>query len=875
MSETDALRAAPPAESPLEARAGRRRGRLRIHLGYASGVGKTYAMLAEARARRDAGVDVVLGFVSPRSDPRTLSLAEGLERLPTPDFDVGAALERAPALLVVDDLAASNPTGSRHASRWMDVEELLAAGIDVFTTLDVHELEGLGDVVARIRGTRPRATVPDRVLDAADEVELIDVPPGQLSLRQGTADADALPQRAQLHALREVALRRIADRVHEQVAVARRGRSGRPAWATREHLLVCVGPSPTSANVIRSARRLAVGLRGGFMAACVLTGRESPEARARIDEHLALASRLGAETIVLEGESVVREVLELVARRGVTKVVLGRAGPPRRGARARRGGLVEELIRRSGEDVDVYVVRGREDGEPPARPARHESSLGREVRVALEVVAAMTAATGLALALSSVHLSHANIVMTLLLGVTAVAARRGFPAAWAASLLGVLSFNFFFTAPRFTLRMKDPNDVFTLAVMLVIALTVGSLAARLRRHSERARLALQRSEALLGLSRRLAGAADRVDVVRAGKEQLETTLGLEVGVLLPDASGALEPAEGGDATFLQDAAERDAARLVFAHGRRAGASTDLLPERQALYLPLDARDGRFGVLAVRPAPGAPLASEPRRVAEAFASQIAGALERDALATRTREVLLAAETERTRSTILSTISHDLRTPLATISGASSSLAENRGELTEATRRELATAIFEESTRLARLVDKVLQMTRLESGAVTPALSPTPVEEVVGSALERLRGRLSGTDVEVELPETLPLVPMDGVLVEQVLINLLENALHHGGAGVRIGVRASADERELRIDVRDDGPGLAPGSLERVFDKFHRGAGPERGHLGAGLGLAICRAIARAHGGDVRAIPGNGGACFRLTLPRAARPSRGDS
>lgn len=877
MPDPTTVRAEPTPTSRAARTRPPRSGRLRIYLGYAAGVGKTFSMLTEARVRSAAGVDVIVGWISPRARSATRDLIAGLERQPEPDFDLDAAVARAPELLVLDELAHENPPGSRHARRWQDVEELLATGIDVFTTADVQHLESLNDVVASITGRQERSTVPDRVFDRADEIELIDVPPDQLLQRTDGAGKETVRLKPQLHALRELALRKSADRVHEQVAVARTGSAARPTWATREQLLVCVGPSPTSAKVIRSARRLAVGLRGGWIAAAVVGrgGRRLPAAEsARVAAHLELAARLGAETATLEGHDVAQELLDFAARRAVTKIVMGRTGPPRVRFPFRRRGLVEELIRRSGADVDVYVVRGLdEDDAVPPRPAR---PVDRDRRFAaqLESAATMMLATGVALALSTVHLSHANVVMTLLLGVTTAAARRGLAAAATASILGVLAFNFFFTAPRFTFAMSDPNDVFTLAVMLVIALTVGGLAARLRSHSQVTRRALHKSEALFQLSRRLAMAANRLDIVRAGREQLAASLAADVGILLPDATGALRAAEGGEATFLDEDGEREAAEWVFRNGRAAGLGTDTLPATRALYLPLETPDGRVGVLGVRPVAGESLGPDPRRVAETSASQIAFALQRDALATETRAVLLAAETERTRATILSAISHDLRTPLATISGAGSSLVESANDLSEATRHDLASTICEESSRLSRLVENVLQMTRLESGAVKPDRVLTPIDDVVGSAFERLRGRLARARVTVDLPVDLPLVPMDGVLIEQVLINLIENALNHAGPDVHIVLRAGADPKHAWLEVEDDGPGLVPGSAEVVFEKFFRAARPEHGARGVGLGLAICRAIARAHGGDVEAMPAASGARFRLVLPRDAEAARDD-
>jgi two-component system sensor histidine kinase KdpD len=890
--DPDALLARMRAEEAQQAR-----GKLKIFFGASAGVGKTYAMLEAAHTRRADGVDVIVGWVDTHGREETEALLQGLEVLPRRplayrgtilyEFDLDAALARRPALILIDELAHTNATGSRHTKRWQDVVEVLDAGIDVYTTVNVQHLESLNDVVAQITGVIVRETVPDSILERADEVELVDLPPDDLlqRLREGKVYMPRQAERAihnffqkgNLIALRELALRRTADRVDDQMQLYRQAHAIAEIWPTTERLLVCVSPSPLAARLVRAARRMAARLRAEWLVVYVETPAHLrlPEAdRDRVVQTLRLAEQLGAETVTLSGQKVSEELLTYAQTRNVSKIVVGKPKVLRWRDRI-FGSVVDDLVWHS-DNIDVYVLSGEEDTLRPQAVRAPEPS--RDWLAYGWGLAVVALCTGLAWLVLPVF-AEANLIMIYLLGVVAVAWRYGRgPSIWA-SVLSVAAFDFYFVSPYLTFAVSDVEYLLTFTVMLLVALVVSTLTVRLRQQAEAARQRERRTATLYAMSRDLASIRDTDGLLAAATRHMREVFESQVVVLLPDASGRLQARRAGrqdsssrdQRELVLDAKELGVAQWVYTHQQMAGQGTATLPSAEALYLPLLASRGTIGVLGVRPAQARTLlAPEQVHLLETFASQTALAIERATLAEEAQQAQVGIETERLRNTLLSSVSHDLRTPLAAITGAASSLLEGEAALDTPTRRELLQMIYEEADRLNRLVSNLLQMTRLESGPIQLEKEWQSLEEVIGVALTRLAERLQAHPLTTHLPEDLPLLPFDSVLVEQVLINLLDNAIKYTPPGTPITVSAWTNNETVTVEVADSGPGLPPGNEQRIFEKFYRALRAGEGS-GAGLGLTICRGIIEAHGGRIWAEsrPG-GGAALRFTLPVQGTP-----
>ncbi len=865
---------------------GARRGRLKLFFGMCAGVGKTFAMLTEAHEKRRAGVDVAVGYVETHGRAETDALLEGLEVLPPRlveyrgvrqrEFDLDAALARRAALILVDELAHTNAAGLRHAKRWQDVAELLDSGIDVHTTVNVQHIESLNDVVAQIVGVVVRETVPDSIIERADEIELVDLPPDDLLQRlaegkvyiadQARRAVDRFFRRENLVALRELALRQTAERVGAQVQVERAGRGDARPWATNERILVCVGPSPLSARVVRTARRMAAAAQADWIAISVESPGLGEQATAQIRRNLKLAERLGAETTILSGERFADEVLTFAVQRNITKIVIGKPDRPR-WIEWLRGSPVDELIRRSGE-IDVHVVKGEGEESPPApRAPRTARTRWPGYAAALGVLAGCTL-VGFPLA---EVLSPVNLTMLYLAGVVFVATRYGRGPSVLSAILAPLLFNFFFTQPYYTLAIHDPQYVITFVVLLITAIVISSLTQRVRQQSEAARARYLRTAALYFMSRQLAAAADALSLARGVVRHVADVFQGAAMVLLPGGNDALTVA-GKHGEFPEhEPNESAAACWVFDHQKWAGWSTDTLPSVQAIYLPLVASGRSLGVLGLRPHDRSrALEPDQRHMLETFATQLAIALERAAFAAQAESATRQAETEQVRSALLSCVSHDLRTPLATIAGAASTLLADETGVDASTRRELLQSVADEAGRLNQLVGKLLEMTRLEAAGFQLQRDWYPLDELVGSALNRLSPLLAEHRVETVIPDDLPLVHVDGVLIDEVLANLLENAARYTPPGSQITLRGSAASEHVLVEVLDRGPGIAPGSEADIFRRFVRRR-PTTDRAGTGLGLAICAAVVRLHGGRIGVENRQGGGTrFWFTVPLAAPP-----
>jgi two-component system sensor histidine kinase KdpD len=881
--DPDALLARVHEQEALEAR-----GKLKIFFGAAAGVGKTYAMLEAAREKRADGVDVVVGYVEVHGRAETEALLEGLERLPPRlveyrgatlrEFDLDGALGRRPQLVVVDELAHTNAPGSRHAKRWQDVLELLDAGFDVFTTVNVQHVESLNDVVAKITGVVVRETIPDSVLERADEVELIDLPPDDLleRFRDGKVYVPDQAQEAlrnffrkgNLIALRELALRRTAERVDAQMRMYMRDHAIGAIWPTSERLLVAVSASPLSVRLVRAAKRMAERLAAEWWVAYVETPaqlRLPPEMKDRVAETLRLAESLGAKTVTLSGARMSEEILAFARQRNVTRIVVGK---PQRSLWKRivLGSIVDALVQGSG-DIDIAVISGDKD-EPAPAPLRRRMARPTSWTGYSEAVLVVLAATVVAWLMFPLF-EISNLVMVYLLGIVVVARRQGRGPSLLASVLSVAAFDVFFVPPHLTFAVSDVRYLVTFLVMLVVGIVISGMTIRIRTQAEAVREREQRTAALYAMSRELASVRGVEELVRITVRHVAEVFRARPIVLLPE-DGRLTTRGEPETNAPPDANELAVARWVLEHRQPAGTGMNTLPGAARLYVPLLASRGCVGVLGVKPVDEHAFDTpEQLHQLETFANQTALAIERARLADEAQEREVRIETERLRNSLLSSVSHDLRTPLATITGAASTLLEQGGRLDAAARRDLLESVREEAERLNRLVQNLLEMTRLESGALELRKQWHSIEEVIGAALRRLAKQLTGRRINTRVLPDLPLVAMDDVLIEQVLVNLIDNAVKYTPSGSPVEIVATATDQAVTVEVADRGPGVPAGQEEKIFEKFYRGQAIDG--RGAGLGLAICRGIVRAHGGRIWAqnLPGRGVA-FLFTLPVTESP-----
>jgi len=868
------------------------RGRLRIYFGASAGVGKTYAMLSAAR-QLAAGREILVGVVETHGRLETEALLEGLDVLPRKridyrgkaleEFDIDAALERKPDLVLVDELAHSNVPGSRHPKRWQDIDELLAAGIDVFTTVNVQHLESLNDVVGGITGVRVGETVPDSVFDGADEVVLVDLPADELlaRLKLGKVYQAAQAERASqnffrkgnLIALRELALRRTAERIGDDVRAYRVEKSIDAVWRTGTALLACVGPDPGAEGVVRSAARLAAQLGADWHAVYVETPalqRLDAGRRAQILATLKLARDLGAVTSTLSGDSVESALVDYARSHNLARIVLGRS---LRGSlwRTSCGRRIAHLA----QDIELVEVVAP-DTAPPGLVRRPQwtgttaSNPSPRQHLLAHAIAAL-ASLGMALAVAPTvgFLDLANIAMLFLLVVLLVAVRLGRGPSVTATCVGVACFDFFFVPPRFSFAISDFQYLVTFGVMLAVGTITGHLTAGLRFQARVAALRETRTRALYEFARALSGVLQTEQIQDATRDAVKHTFGARTTLLLPDTDGHVHVVDGDGATI--PGLDTSIAQWAFDHGASAGMGTDTLPGSPVFYMALVAPMRTRGVLAIEAAQAPSLlAPEQRQQLDTFATLAAIALERVHYIEVAQDALVRIESERLRNSLLAALSHDLRTPLTSLMAQVESLARSTPPLAPA-QHAMAEALRQEMDRMSMLVMNLLDMARIESGDVNLKLQWQAVEEVIGSALQASRAALANHDVVTEVPAELPLVQYDAVLIERVLSNLLENAGKYTPTGSTITVSARQRGTWLDVVVADNGPGLPPGQEEAVFEKFARGE-RESAKPGVGLGLAICRAIVGAHGGTIRAANRpQGGAEFTFTLPLGTPPA----
>jgi two-component system sensor histidine kinase KdpD len=886
------LSARPSPDALLAAANREMRGKLKIFLGAAPGVGKTYEMLSAARLRRNEGVDVAIGVVETHGRSETAALVEGLEIIPRrkidykgrtlEEMDIDAVLARRPALVLVDELAHTNAPGSRHPKRYLDVLELLAAGIDVYTTLNIQHVESLNDIVARITRIRVRETVPDSVVDSADSIEVIDLTPEDLIRRlgEGKVYVRATAERALKHyfspgnitALRELALRRTAERVDEQMRSYMREHAIAGPWAAGERVLVCVDPSADAENVVRAAKRTADSLRAPLLALYVETDRHatlSEQERDRLADTLRLAERLGAETATLPGRRIAEDVLAFARERNVTRIVVGKS---RRSAwfELTHGSVVDDLVRISG-GIAIEVVGATQAGQDsPWAGWRAEPA---PPRAWLEATLVVVTAGAIAISIDRL-VNLANISLVFVVAVLLTAARHGiWPSVWA-SALSAVAYNFFFLPPLYELTIADPANVVALFFFLVVAVITSALATRSRARSLAAQREAQTTAELYGFSRKIVGLASLDDLLWTVVAQIGRMVGVEVVVLMPETDGkgraGLEIRAAWPPEDQLEDADLAAALWCWDHDQPTGRGSDSLPGARRLFVPLRTARGKIAVLGVTNRENdEALTPVQRRLLDALGDQAAVAIERVLLARDIDSARLGAERERLRSAMLTSVSHDLRTPLASILGAISSLRSYGERYDPAVREELLATAQDEAERLNRFVGNLLDMTRLDAGALPVKREAVDAGDLVATALRRAQPLLRAHKVVTAIAPDLPPLDIDFVLGEQVLFNLLDNAAKYTPPGTAIEVSARADADRVQLAVRDEGPGIRPEDLPHVFEKFFRADAGDRRRTGTGLGLAIARGFVEAQGGHIvaRNRPDRSGAEFLVTLPAA--------
>lgn len=880
----------PSSTDPLKP-ASRKRGRLKVFLGMSPGVGKTYEMLRAARRRKAEGGDVVVGVVETHGRRETESLLRGLEvmaRQPIDyksrvlmEFDIDGALARKPELLLVDEYAHSNAAGSRHPKRWQDVEEILAAGIDVWTTLNVQHLESLSDLVLRITGVRQRETVPDSALSKADDIEVVDITPQELRKRLAEGKV-YVPETARLAsenffkienltALREMALRRAAQTVDDHLVAALREKGVPGPWAAGERILVLIGGDAMTADLVRTGRRLSdIMMDAPWTVAHV--DRPSAAASdatraARIADALKLAEQLGGRAVALSGDDMVRTVMDYAHRNNVTQIVLGKGRDSRLSELFGRS-LAAELLR-SARGAAIHVVTDRTEPASPPAPRR----TGRPDWPGYAIGAGFVAvATGLALMLDQ-SFERADLGVVYLSAVLGAGVLYGLRPALAAATAAFLAYNFLFLEPRYSFSIGSPTDILTLLVFWAVALVTGYLAGRVRDQARRAQRRASAVSALLVASQSLTDADGITETARVLAEQTAAAAGAKAVVLLPDGEDIALAASAPNAETLGSAAMA-AARWAWERGEPTGHGTGTLPQTRWTFRPLQGVRGRAGVAGIEAEALAP-GSDEERLAIALLDQGAVALERARLAGEAVETESLRRADRFRGALMNSVSHDLRTPLSTVLGASTTLIDYGETLKPEVREDLLLSIREEAERLNRYVGDLLDMTRLEGGGLNVKADWVDVRDVLNAAAERVGRRLETRRITRDFPAQLSLVMLDQGLLEQAVVNILENAIAYSPDGSTIELAAYEDRGSVVISIEDEGKGIPTAELERVFDKFRRMEEPTDRSKGAGLGLAISKGFVEAMAGRIAAaspIADGKGTRILISLPKAIATHR---
>ena len=871
--------------------AGERRGRLKIYFGYAAGVGKTYAMLSDAREVKKSGTDVVAGYIEPHARPETMALLEGMESLlplelsykgvSLKEFDLDGALRRKPELILVDELAHTNAEGCRHKKRYQDVEELLHAGIDVYTTVNVQHIESLNDVVASITGVTVHERIPDSVIDSADQIELVDLEPDELidRLHQGKIYRGDQAQRALTHfftkeklaALREIALRRTADKV-DQAAMQNGGRPAGGGSYASEHILVCLSSAPSNARVIRTAARMAEAFHGTFTALFVETPGTKEledENRAALRKNLRLAEQLGAQIATVYGEDIPAQIADYAKVSRVSKIVMGRSA--HRGKRLTKSSFVDQLTSLA-PNLDIYIIP---DTQPSFR--LRFPKIAKPPRLSLadaaKSVGILVGCTVIGVWFYSLNFSIANIIMVYILGVLLNAiVTEGRVYSAVSSILSVIIFNYFFTEPRFSLRATDPGYPVTFLVMLSAALITTTLTKRIKEQARQSAQKAYRTEVLLETSRKLQQAAGQPEILSETARQMVKLLDRTV-IFYPGQQDTLakplvfaKEGRKDDPQTCLGADERAVAEWVYKNNKRAGATTNTLSAAGCLYLAVRAKDKVLAVAGVVMEKEAPLGAFEKNLMIAMLGECALALEKEKLNETQKQISMQMQQEQLRANLLRAISHDLRTPLTSISGNAGILIESSQRLSDPQKKELYNSIYDDSMWLFNLVENLLSITRIDNGALNLDLQPELLDEVITEALNHVSKKSVEHRIETRLDDEFLMAKMDSRLIIQVLINIVNNAIQYTPPGSHIVISARHEKKTVLVEISDDGPGVSDEAKARLFDMFYTADNTRGdGRRGLGLGLSLCKSIVEAHGGRID-VKDNAphGTVFRFTL-----------
>jgi len=866
-------------------------GKLKIYLGYAAGVGKTYAMLDDAQQQSRSGVDVLVGYIEPHTRPETMELLKGLpllapktlvyKNIELKEFDLDEALRRKPALILVDELAHSNAPGVRNQKRYQDIEELLHAGIDVYTTVNVQHMESLNDMVADITKVQVKETVPDDIFEHAEQIKLIDIEPDEL-LRRLEQGKIYQPERARtamqnfftkenLRLLREIALRKAADRISHANQSERR-LSDKMA---NVKLLVCIGPSPSSARCIRWTARASESFRAPWTAIYV-EGTDSdsmtPDQQNTVRANMDLAARLGAEIVTLLGDDIPAVVAEYAKLSGITNIVIGKSRNRKSLHNWLKPNLEDALIERL-PNIEIHIVSGGE-------PLPHHNAMSKRLSLAFRLTwrdslitfGMLLVSTLVSFWLQKLNVGDQNIIMVYILSVSIVSRlTTGYIYGVFASILSVLTFNFFFTEPYFTFNAIQPSYPITFAIMLLVALMMSALTVRIKAQARLAVAREHRTNTLYEINKKLLATRGLPNIIKLTNEYIVNLFNRSVTFYASD------PEQGESGFFLQNPSEPDSSYLiqpneqavahwVFVNGKRAGAGTDTLMGAGGFYMPVLSQQRVLAVIGIS-CLTSKLDHNARLFLRMIASLVAMSLERQRLSDEQRNILIDTEKEKMRSNLLRAISHDLRTPLSGIWGASSAILENESQLDTATRKQLLENVRDDSQWLIRMVENLLSVTRIQEGTMRVIKSPETAEEVVADAVSRIRKRFGSSKITVQVPDEILIVPMDSTLIAQVMINLLENALKHSPESEPVEIRLFKKDAWAVFEVIDHGPGIAKKDLPHIFEGFFavdRTDGDSS--RGMGIGLSICLSIVKAHGGKMEAEnQPAGGAVFRFFLP----------
>jgi two-component system sensor histidine kinase KdpD len=873
------------------------RGKLTVFLGAAAGVGKTFTMLEAARQRLSEGVDVAVGWVETHGRQETERLVAGLPRVMPQSIeyrgrimsamDTDAILKRKPEIVLVDELAHTNITGSRHVRRFQDVEELLQAGIHVYTTLNIQHIESLNDIVAQITGVVVKETVPDYIIEQADHVQLIDIPSDELikRLKEGKVYVAGQAEHAlkkffrqgNINALRELALRFTASRVDKDLHEYMREHKIEGPWPAAGRVMVCVSSSPFSAQLIRAARRLAGGLQAELIAVHIeAPTRRFPigdKERDRVARNMRLAEELGAKTLTVVGDSLVQEILEAARNHNVSSIVIGK---PRHSRLEElwQGSIVDKLIRDSG-GINVYVIQGNAEKDKASSiktMPKADNVVWKQYGIGL----AMTVVVTLFCLKFKEYMEIVNIALLYQLPVTLSAFWWGRWPSYFTAVCGVAAFDFLYVPPIYTFNVSDIRYLWSFITFLIVAFVIGGRTEFLRAEAASARQRERSTRALYEFSKEIAAVIDLAVIVRGLVKQAAETVGRAIVVMLPDSNGKLSawaehfPAAGGWQQPLEDPSEAAVAIWAYEHGHPAGRSTDTLPSAQYLYIPLKSNNNVVGIMGVHIAEQH-VVPEEKRLIDAWVGLAALAVERVRLAEKAREAALLTESDRLRTALFNSISHELRTPLSSIIGSVSSLLEAGGVYSEKARRELLENIQDGAARMERVISNLLDTARLESGMVQLKIDWCDMQDIIGTALQRLRERARQYQLDIRVAEDLSLLKGDFVLLEQVVLNLVDNAMKYSPKGSLISITAQMENNSVQVSVLDRGVGIPEEDLGKVFDKFYRVQQPKQ-VSGTGLGLSICKGIIEAHRGNIWAEKRPGGGtiiCFQVPAASAEK------